>query len=308
MLGYQGLCRVAGEDYSLHPSQTHREDPPCPDDPTWRILLDLAAIADAVQRGRAGASTLDRSDAFVSLYWPLCQPVGNRSRVIGHLGQSIDGYIATASGDSDFVNGPENLRHLHRLRALSDAVIVGAGTIAADDPQLTTRRVAGPNPVRIVLDPKRRLPSTSRVFTDDTAATVLVAAETAGGPSRHGQAEVLFVPVNNGEFDLARLVETLASRGLKKLFVEGGGTTVSRFFDANQLDRLHIAIAPVLTGRGKPGLRLAANETMAECPRPNHRVFTMGQDILIDCDLRAGDSDNEAQLISRERSGIERVR
>jgi riboflavin-specific deaminase-like protein len=272
------------------------------------MLLDLAAVADTDRIGPTDTTRFDASNSFVSLYWPLCQPVGDGSHVIGHLGQSIDGYIATASGDSDFVNDPENIRHLHRLRALSDAVIVGAGTIAADDPQLTTRRVAGPNPVRIVLDPNRRLPLTSRVFTDDAAATVLIAAESTAGPSRHGNAEVLFLPLSDGELNLARLIEVLAHRGLRKLFVEGGGSTVSRFFDAQQLDRLHIAIAPVLTGRGKPGLRLAANETMADCPRPNHRVFTMGQDILIDCDLRSGGGSNEAAGTDRESAAIRRIR
>lgn len=308
MLGYQGLCPVACEDYSLHPSQRHRENPSGPADSTWRRLLDLAAAADSGGIRDAETTVLDASDAFVSLYRPLCEPVANRSRVVGHLGQSLDGYIATASGDSNFVNDPENILHLHRLRALSDAVIVGAGTVAADDPQLTTRRVAGPNPLRVILDPKRRLPLTSRVFTDNAAATVLVAAETTAGPSRHGNADVLLVPSRDGELDLARLIEILVNRGLRKLFVEGGGTTVSRFIDANQLDRLHIAIAPVLTGRGKPGLRLAANETMAECPRPNHRLFTMGQDILIDCDLRAGDGIDAAVQANGEALGIRRIR
>lgn len=308
MLGYQGLCPAACEDYSLQPSEQHREDRPDLDEPTWQSLLELAALADPDRRASADAAALDMSDAFVSLYWPLCQPGGDRSHVIGHLGQSIDGYIATASGDSDFVNGPENIQHLHRLRALSDAVIVGAGTIAADDPQLTTRLVAGPNPVRVILDPQRRLPSTAGVFSDDAAATVLVVSESAGGSSRHGRADVVFVESNDGAFDLSQLIEALADRGLRKLFVEGGGTTVSRFFDANLLDRLHIAIAPVLTGRGTPGLRFAANEAMADCPRPAHRVFTMGQDILIDCDLRGIESNSEAERSDGEAIGIRRVR
>jgi len=169
---------------------------------------------------------------------------------------------------------------------LHDAVVVGAGTIVADDPQLTTRLVPGPSPVRVILDPQRRSSPASRVFSDDAATTLLIAAAEAGGPPQHGRARVLFVPADNGSFDLGQVVQRLAALGLHRLFVEGGGTTVSRFFDAGLLDRLQIAVAPVLTGRGKPGLRLAANDRLADCPRPQHRVYAMGRDFLFDCELR----------------------
>ena len=80
--------------------------------------------------------------------------------VVGQCGQSIDARIATASGHSHYINGAEGLAHLHRLRALVDAVVVGVGTALADDPQLTVRRVAGPNPARVVIDPNGRLAPT----------------------------------------------------------------------------------------------------------------------------------------------------
>ncbi|MDX1562384.1 MAG: RibD family protein [Gammaproteobacteria bacterium] len=224
---------------------------------------------------------------MADLYAPLLNTANGKRRIVAHLGQSIDGYIATASGDSDYVNDRENILHLHRLRALHDAVIVGAGTIEADDPQLTTRHVPGPNPVRVVLDPKRRLSPSAQVFTDGAAETIVVAAEAAGGSARHGRAEVIFAPARDGHFDLARVVAMLAERNLHALFVEGGGTTVSRFFDAGLIDRLQVAIAPVMTGRGKPGLRLRAQDRLNDCPRPAHRIFRMGADILFDCDLRA---------------------
>jgi len=95
---------------------------------------------------------------------------------IGHLGQSLDGFIATPSGDSQFVTGDDNIVHLHRMRALSEAVVVGAGTVAADDPQLTVRHVPGANPLRVVFDPGRRLSHTYRVFTDQEADTLYVCA------------------------------------------------------------------------------------------------------------------------------------
>jgi riboflavin-specific deaminase-like protein len=202
------------------------------------------------------------------------------------LGQSLDGFIATASGDSYYVTGPDNVRHLHRLRALSEAIVVGAGTIARDDPQLTVRHVPGANPVRVVLDPSARLDAGRRVFSDGAAQTLVVHAEGVTEPSP-GKAEVLRVPVERGHLKLDVLLARLHERGLFCVFVEGGGETVSRFLEAGLLDRLHLAIAPLITGRGRPGLSLAARDKIAECLRPAHRVFTMGGDVLFDCDLRA---------------------
>ena len=88
-------------------------------------------------------------------YLPLC--LGGPRLAFAQLGQSLDGFIATRTGDADYVTGEEDRRHLHRLRALADAVVVGAGTAVADDPQLTVRACAGTNPVRVVLDPQGHL-------------------------------------------------------------------------------------------------------------------------------------------------------
>ena len=85
-----------------------------------------------------------------------------RPFVVAQLGQSLDGRIATLSGESRYINCAEGLDHLHRLRAQVDAIVVGAGTIAADDPQLTVRRASGPNPARVVIDPSARLDATGR--------------------------------------------------------------------------------------------------------------------------------------------------
>ena len=101
----------------------------------------------------------------------LYAPCAREAWVLAHLGQSLDGRIATRSGASHYINGPENLTHLHRLRALADAVVVGAATVALDDPRLTARRVEGANPVRIVLDPNRRLPVERHAFTEADAPT-----------------------------------------------------------------------------------------------------------------------------------------
>jgi diaminohydroxyphosphoribosylaminopyrimidine deaminase / 5-amino-6-(5-phosphoribosylamino)uracil reductase len=262
----------------------------------WRALLTAAASRPAadpdpewlVRHGDAYAPATDSPEAvrpLLDLYAPLCVGRAGRPFAVAHLGQSLDGYIATASGDSYYVTGPDNVRHLHRLRALNSAIVVGAGTIARDDPQLTVRHVEGPNPVRVVLDPAGRLDAQRRVFTDGAAPTLVVHAE--GSDARApGSAEIVRVPVDSGRLNLTVLLERLRERGLATVFVEGGGLTVSRFLEADLLDRLHVAIAPLVTGRGRPGLDLSARERIAECVRPAHRVFTMGGDVLFDCDLR----------------------
>src|SRR5258708_4320073 len=97
-------------------------------------------------------------DVYGPLFAPVRAPVPEgTSFVLGRVAQSLDGYIATRDGESVWISGPDDLRHTHRLRALSDAVLVGARTIRADNPRLTTRLVDGPSPVRVVLDPDRRL-------------------------------------------------------------------------------------------------------------------------------------------------------
>src|SRR5947209_20385596 len=97
--------------------------------------------------------------------------------VVGQIGQSLDGRIATAAGHSRYINGPAGLTHLHRLRSLVDAVLVGVGTALADDPQLTVRHVEGPHPARIVLDPKGRLAACAKVFSRDGVRRLAVVAE-----------------------------------------------------------------------------------------------------------------------------------
>jgi len=215
---------------------------------------------------------------------------GAAAVTVAHLGQSIDGFIATHSGDSRFVNGRGNLLHLHRMRALCDALVVGAGTVAADDPQLTTRLVPGPNPLRVVLDPERRLDPRHRVFTDGAAPTLLVcrAAQRAHADARHGAAEVLGVPDHDGALDLAALLAALRARGCRRVFVEGGGRTVSAFLAAGLLDRLQITVAPFLMGDGRPAIRLAAPVRLGDCLRPSFRVYRMGEDLLYDCHLADG--------------------
>ncbi|VTU39309.1 Riboflavin biosynthesis protein RibD [Variovorax sp. PBS-H4] len=262
--------------------------PPPPPDPqqsfTWHPSRGFALREDAWDA--------EAIELFALLKPVLDRPSNGPAWVIGQLGQSLDGCIATHEGDSNFVNGPEVLVHLHRLRALCDAVIVGAGTATIDNPQLTTRRVAGEHPVRVLIDPSLQLPPTLRVLSERQAPTLLVcdAQRAAEAARRVGAEQVLGVPglMKNpgGPPDLRALLGALQQRGLHVLFVEGGGVTVSRFIAQGCMDRLHLSVAPVLIGGGRPGLSLPGIAAMRDCPRPAARVFRMGADVLWDLDLR----------------------
>ena len=113
--------------------------------------------------------------------------------VVGQIGQSIDGRIATVTGHSKYINGPAGLAHLHRLRALVDAVLVGIGTAVADDPLLTVRRCAGPSPARIVLDPRGRLSPDAKVLADDGIRRLVIVADGVA-PKLPAGVEIVPVP------------------------------------------------------------------------------------------------------------------
>jgi diaminohydroxyphosphoribosylaminopyrimidine deaminase / 5-amino-6-(5-phosphoribosylamino)uracil reductase len=115
--------------------------------------------------------------------------------VVGQIGQSIDGRVATTTGRSHYINCSAGIVHLHRLRALVDAVVIGVRTACADDPQLTVRRVRGPNPVRVVLDPHGRLSPNARLLNGD-AETILVTAQ--GTNCKFSGVEILCLPATDG--------------------------------------------------------------------------------------------------------------
>ena len=222
---------------------------------------------------------------LLALYAPLCIGRSSQSLVIGHIGQTLDGQIATRNGESRYITGPENLAHLHRLRALVDAVVVGANTVDLDDPQLTTRLVPGENPVRVVIDPKLRLLDDRRIFRDPAAKTLVVCASGPGVPQAPAAAHVELVAIEaNGEkLTPAAIVAALRGRGLSRLLIEGGGVTLSRFLEARALDRLHVTIGPMLLGAGRPGIMLPGIDRLELALRPTTRRFELGSDVLFDC-------------------------
>ncbi len=249
----------------------------------------LSRRAKATWQLHPAAQDIDASRALLELYLPLCDLHPSRAIAVAHLGQSVDGRIATESGASHYVNDTPNIVHLHRLRALCDAVLVGAETVRLDDPSLTTRHVPGENPIRVILDPSRRLKLTHKVFRDNAAPTWLICDETLLERTPENASpgvRLIGVPAPAGQLDLPALMSRLAAEGLRALFVEGGGRTVSAFLQHDLLDRLHVAVAPLIIGSGRPSFTLPPVKTLDEAKRPPARLVNMGCDVLFDFDLR----------------------
>lgn len=178
-----------------------------------------------------------------------------RPSVTVHYAQTIDGRLATRTGDSQWISGQESLVLAHALRASHAAVLVGAGTVAADDPRLTARLVEGPSPVRVVLDSKLRLSPHANIVTDGAAPTILATTDLAPLDRRREFArravEVLVLPSTiDGRVDLGSLLDELGSRRMATLLVEGGASVITAMIREHRVSRLVVSIAPLVLGAG----------------------------------------------------------
>jgi diaminohydroxyphosphoribosylaminopyrimidine deaminase / 5-amino-6-(5-phosphoribosylamino)uracil reductase len=235
---------------------------------------------------REAAADADEDARWRAMLDPIRNAPAGQSYVVAQLGQSVDGRIATLSGESRWINGDGALDHLHRLRACVDAVVVGIGTVLADDPILNVRRgVNGPNPARVVIDPSGRMQGTARCLANDGCRRIVVTA--AERNCEFPGVETIRCARVGGRLPPEVIVAELRARGLNRILIEGGAWTVSAFMDAGMVDRLHMLVAPVILGSGKPGLNLLPIGRLAEAERPTARIHVLGEtDVLFDCDLR----------------------
>jgi riboflavin-specific deaminase-like protein len=220
------------------------------------------------------------------LFGPLRSGAADELVAVAQIGQSLDGRVATATGHSHYINGPAGLAHLHRLRALVDAVVIGVGTALADNPQLTVRRVSGPQPARIVIDPGGRLSAGARLLAADGVRRLVVTGAGARPPLPTG-IELIGLPKTDGQIAPAAILAALAEHGFRRVLIEGGADTVSRFLAANCLDRLHVIVAPIILGSGRAGLSLPPIARVDQAKLMPIRLHRLGDDVLFDCDLSA---------------------
>ena len=239
---------------------------------------------DFLTKFRAGNACGD--SPWNDIYGDL-KPGADGMMVLGQLGQSLDGRIATVTGHSKYINGQDGLVHLHRIRALVDAVVVGAGTVVADNPKLTVRLVQGKHPARVVIDPSGRVPASSGLFQDASVERVVL---TSSQNSQRYPAGVRTLMVDRdavGRVPPAMILKHLRALGYRRILVEGGADTVTKFMMAGCLDRVHVILAPMIIGTGRPSFDLPPIEALDQAIRIPMRMHRIGREVLLDCDLSA---------------------
>jgi diaminohydroxyphosphoribosylaminopyrimidine deaminase/5-amino-6-(5-phosphoribosylamino)uracil reductase len=198
--------------------------------------------------------------------------------------QSIDGTMATASGHSRWISGPEALKYAHRLRAVSDAVLVGRETATMDNPQLTVRLIKGKNPLRVVLDTHLTLPLDRRLFTTPPPTLIFTLEQDLEKTEilKRKGVEVVVLESNTGEIPLKSVLEELSRRQVAQLLVEGGGGVITSFLKQGLADEIHAIAASILLGQGRPpvgNLSLERVDQAIKLEKVTHK--RLGRDLLV---------------------------
>ena len=294
------LARGAIAYVTLEPCAHHGVTPPCADalaaaqlarivgatpDPDPRVagsgFARLQSAGVEVTRGVLEAEARALNLGF------FCRIAKGRPLVALKIAQSADGYVADAKGNSRWITSEGARRHGHLLRARHDAILVGIGTVLADDPELTCRLpgLGHRSPLRIVLDSHLRMPVTSKLArTAHDHPAVLFTAAKIGGEALAAQG-VLIERVEadeEGRPDIAAVLQALGSRGLTRLLVEGGPTVHAAFLGRSLVDIIHIYRAPLLIGAGgRPAVATASPVDLSASPRLELlERLTFGPDIL----------------------------
>ncbi|HEX2050169.1 MAG TPA: GTP cyclohydrolase II [Actinomycetota bacterium] len=235
------------------------------------------------------------------------RPHDDRPYVVVKYAQSMDGRIATATGDSRWISSEEERAVSHALRARCDGIMVGVGTVLSDDPQLTVRLVPGPSPTRVVLDSTLRSPPPSRVF-DGTAPTVV--ATTEGSDERRRadlrarDVAVRVVDAAPDGVDVRAALAMLRRAGLSSLLVEGGQRVITSLLRARCVDRVVVALAPIVLGKGVEGVGdLGIGRVADGISLTNRSVSIAGTDVLVACDVTGNGASTAAPGDAGERAG-----
>ena len=226
-------------------------------------------------------ASIDEGEAWSAHSAPGLQ----RPRVTLAYAQSLDGCIAARPGQPLAISGPESLDFTHELRARHDAILVGIGTVLADDPQLSVRRVPGRNPRPVIVDSQLRCPPLARCLADASRRPVLAAARSAPAERERALtadgAQVVRLPDRDGEIDLGALLAWLETQGARSLMVEGGARIIGSFLRLRLVDEIALTVSPALIGgvHAVPALLARGNEPFPRLARLAWRQ--LGDDLIV---------------------------
>lgn len=289
--GNQARLRGATIYVNLEPCNHHGKTPPCTDAileaGIGRVVVGMVdenplVAGTGLERLRANgidvaAGILERECRRLNEAFSHHMRTG-RPLITLKIAQSLDGRIATASGDSKWISGLDARTRVHQWRSEMDAVLVGSGTATADDPALTVRHVEGRQPYRVVLDREGRLPMSLKLFSDaQVARTIAVISNEAPAPSYAHALEaaggrLLRSPITNGHIDLEQLFATLGAGSdahppIQSIMVEAGPSLATALLRQDLVDRLFLFIAPMVIGHGKPSVADLQIERVADALR-----------------------------------------
>ena len=205
----------------------------------------------------------------------------NNNNFIGQIGQSLDGKIALNNGSSHYINEKESITYLHCLRSISDGVLVGVNTIIKDNPLLTTRKIKGPNPIRLIIDPTLKLTNKYKIFKDDNKNIIFT----------NSSKEKKFINTNIVKFPKKNFTQNiydyLEKTSLQTILIEGGPTTLSHFIELKLLNYMQFIISPTIIGSGIDSVRLKPISNLKNALRAKNTICKLGKEIIVTLDFNS---------------------
>jgi len=200
---------------------------------------------------------------------------------IGQIGQSLDAKIALNNGNSHYINEKESITYLHCLRSISDGVLVGVNTIIKDNPLLTTRKIKGQNPTRLIIDPSLKLTNKYKIFKDKNTNIVFTTSNKAKNLNN-----TTIVKLPKKDFTLG-VYKFLKKSSLKYILIEGGPTTLSHFIEQNLINYMQFIISPTLIGSGINSVKLKPITNLKKAIRRKSSFAKLGKEIVATLDFNS---------------------